>query len=47
LNSPRFWSSGEGFSLEELEELNKGNKNQRALAELEALEAERDAERKQ
>jgi hypothetical protein len=39
--------SGEGFSLEELEEMNKEKKNQRALAELEALEAERDAERNQ
>ena len=36
----RIISSGEGFTLEELEELNRGKKYLKAMAELEAIEKE-------
>jgi hypothetical protein len=38
-------SSGEGFSLEELEELDKGNKNLKALQELKYIEDQAKRER--
>ena len=41
----RIIESGEGFSLEELEELNKGKKFLKSMQELEELEKQRDSER--
>lgn len=42
----RIIESGEGFSLEELEELNRGKKHLKALAELEAIEKQTKDEKK-